>query len=205
MRPQVDQHGCVLASGMWVCDRGYSQLVLPSADVVNALLDQEQRRPHTASSNSPVKPARMPGLDAAAAPPATEAAVRQLCAALCAGGAHFDDGMSDGRMRQLRNNGASIVVSCLKFGAMAQVPPGARATLLSSPLLHLLHLPHLLNLLQANGDVASMLLWATRAHSLAEACLLNSSPIGLCVRVWSIDFKVCCCPREQHIRRRLMH
>jgi hypothetical protein len=35
-----------------------------------------------------------------------------------------------------------------------------------------------------------MLLWASRASSLADHCLLNSDPIGICVRVWAMDFKV---------------
>ena len=45
-------------------------------------------------------------------------------------------------------------------------------------------------LAQLTGDIASMLMWASRASSLADHCLLNSDPTGICVRVWAMDFKV---------------
>jgi hypothetical protein len=123
MRPKVDQNGTIVATGMWVYDRAYSQLPLPSLDVVHALADQEQKSPQK-SLNSPAagsKAARMPGLDAPRASQAPEAAVRSLCASLCASGAYVDENLSDVMRRQLANHGVSVVMSCLKFGAAAQV------------------------------------------------------------------------------------
>ena len=43
---------------------------------------------------------------------------------------------------------------------------------------------------QSSSDISSMMLWATRASSVADRCLLNSDPAGLCLRVWCCDFKV---------------
>jgi hypothetical protein len=123
MRPKVDQHGTIAATGMWVYDRAYSQLPLPSLDVLHALADQEQKSPQKSLSSpaAGTKAARMPGLDAPRASQAPEAAVRSLCARLCASGAYVDDNMSDVMRRQLANHGVPVVMSCLKFGAAAQV------------------------------------------------------------------------------------
>jgi hypothetical protein len=35
-----------------------------------------------------------------------------------------------------------------------------------------------------------MLLWSSRGSSVADRCLLNSDPAGLCLRVWCMDLKV---------------
>lgn len=121
MRPKIDQDGSIKSTGMWVYDRAYAQLMLPSLDVVYALADQEQRSPQKTSGSVTAKPLRMPGLDASQPQQAPEAVVRALCASLCAGGAYVDEHMSDGRRRQLMNHGVPVVVSCLKFAAMAQV------------------------------------------------------------------------------------
>jgi hypothetical protein len=122
MRPRIDQDGSIMATGMWVHDRAYSELALPSFDVVHALADQEQRSPQKAAgASAAAKPMRMPGLDAPLLQQAPEAVVRNLCASLCASGACVDEHMSDARRRQLANYGVPVVVSCLKFGAMAKV------------------------------------------------------------------------------------
>jgi hypothetical protein len=121
MRPRVDQDCRIITTGMWVYDRAYSQLPLPSVEVVHALADQEQRSPQKGSGSHAPKQWRMPGLDAPELNQAPEAAVRSVCASLCASGAHVDDNMSEVRGRQLLNHGACVVISCLKFAAMAQV------------------------------------------------------------------------------------
>ena len=122
MRPKVDRNGCVIATGMWVYDRSYSELPLPSMDVLHALADQEQQSPQkNVSGAGSLKTMRMPGLDAVKSVEAPEAAVRSVCASLCASGAYVDDNMTDGRRRQLVRYGVWVVVSCLKFGAVAQV------------------------------------------------------------------------------------
>jgi len=130
-------------------------------DVLNALADQEQRTPQkgSSSSSSSSKPLRMPGLDRSLPSPAP--AVRSLCASLCASGAYADDNMSDARRRELCRHGVGVVTCCLKFGAQAHEA----------------------------GDTIGMLLWASRASSLADMSLLLSDPIGMCVRVWAMDFK----------------
>jgi hypothetical protein len=123
MRPRIDRNGCVSASGMWEYDRAYCDLPLPSVDVLQALADQEQRSPQKMMTTSAASPKllRMPGLEAGPPQQASEAAVRSMCASLCGGGGHVDEGMSDARRRQLVIHGAAVVVSCLKFGAMAKV------------------------------------------------------------------------------------
>jgi hypothetical protein len=183
MRPRIDHNGYVVATGMWVHDRAYAELVLPSVDVVYALADQEQRSPQKSAGSSALSPklTRMPGLDAPRHNQAPEAVVRSLCASLCARGAHYDQDMSDARRRQLENHGVWVVISCLKFGAMAQVTCDCVTC----------NIPFPSHVQQAAGDVASMLLWASRASSLADHCLLNSDPVGICMRVWAMDFKVC--------------
>ncbi len=120
MRPRVDHDGRVITTGMWVYDQAYSQLPLPSVEVVHALADQEQRSPQKGGSAA-AKQWRMPGLDAPDLNQAPEAAVRSLCASLCASGPYVDDNMSDARGRQLLNHAGWVVISCLKFAAMAQV------------------------------------------------------------------------------------
>jgi hypothetical protein len=122
MRPKIDQDGCIVATGMWVYDRAYFQLALPSLDVVYALADQEQKSPQKSfGAAAAAKPLRMPGLDAPQSQQAPETVVRNLCASLCASGAYIDENMSDARRRQLTFHGVPVVVSCLKFGAMAKV------------------------------------------------------------------------------------